>query len=87
MKPAHTRPFQQRRKPNAARPAVVFELTRAGRQRQITIDAAAFDRMCAARPLRPPPMPIQPRVRTAGELALATDIRLGLYMSEVHYGR
>lgn len=40
-------------------------------------DVAAYERMCAARPLKPPPMRIMARVRSAGELALARDIKLG----------
>ena len=42
--------------------------------------AAAFDAVCAARPLRPPPMPAPAnRERSAGAWALANEIREGLY--------
>lgn len=52
-------------------------------------DAAAFDAVCAEQqlpagvrgrpraPRVPPPMPRQPRSRTAGELALMRDLRSG----------
>lgn len=40
----------------------------------------AFDAICAARPLRPPPLPaIANRERSAGAWALANEIREGLY--------
>ena len=41
--------------------------------------AADFDLVCAARPLRPPPLPAEPeRLRRPSELALAEDRRRGL---------
>jgi hypothetical protein len=39
----------------------------------------AFDAMCAARPLAPPPLPKHNDTRTAGACALAKEIRLGDY--------
>ena len=42
-------------------------------------DAAELDRICAARPLVPPPLPKHNDTRTAGALALAKEIRLGDY--------
>ena len=38
----------------------------------------AYDAMTAARPLKPPPLPRYARTKTAGERALARDIKLGL---------
>jgi len=41
---------------------------------------APFDALVAARPLTPPPLPRETaRVRTAGELALEREKRLGLH--------
>ena len=44
---------------------------------------AEFDAMSAARPLKPPKMPAQPHVVTAGALALARDKKLGVYHGAV----
>lgn len=42
--------------------------------------AAALDRMCAARPLKPPAMPnLANRTRSAGAIELAREIRAGVY--------
>ncbi len=42
-------------------------------------DAAAFDAVCAARPLKPPPYNFEQRRVTAAELALRADVRAGLW--------
>lgn len=43
-------------------------------------DAAKFDAMVKARPLKPPPIPrFVGRLRSAGELALAREIRAGMH--------
>ncbi len=51
----------------------------AGKQRRCTPEAKAaaetFDRMCAARPLKPPPVAIVGAPRTAGQIALASELR------------
>ena len=39
---------------------------------------AAFDAMCAARPLKPPPMRLLPAVFSPAKLALMSDIRHGV---------
>lgn len=42
--------------------------------------AAELDRICEARPLKPPPLPRElPITRSAGALALAREIRRGSY--------
>jgi hypothetical protein len=42
--------------------------------------AAEFDRMCEARPLKPPPMAARDlRYRSAGAVELACEIRSGSY--------
>jgi hypothetical protein len=49
-------------------------------KRREEINAAAeFDRICAARPLKPPPLPQHNETRSAGARALAKEIRLGDY--------
>jgi hypothetical protein len=49
-------------------------------RRREEIDAAAeLDRMCAARPLKPPPLPAENHTRSAGALELAREIRRGTY--------
>lgn len=40
---------------------------------------AAFDEMCAARPLRPPPCDFAARARSAAALALQADRRAGVW--------
>lgn len=50
------------------------------RRREELDDAAAFDRMCAARPLTPPPLPRENNTRSAGALELAREIRRGEYV-------
>jgi hypothetical protein len=45
--------------------------------------AAEYDAMVATRPLKPPSMPSQPSVVTAGALALARDKKLGVYHGAV----
>ena len=50
------------------------------RDRQIKADAAQFDAMCEARPLKPPPTPSASNpVRRTGEIELAAEIRAGHY--------
>jgi hypothetical protein len=41
---------------------------------------AAFDQICAARPLKPPPLPKHNDTRSTGAIALAKEIRLGDYL-------
>ena len=49
-------------------------------KRREEVDAAAeLDRMCAGRPLRPPPLPKHNDTRTAGAAELAREIRRGTY--------
>ena len=49
-------------------------------RRREEIDAAAeLDRICAARPLKPPRLPADNHTRSAGALALAREIRRGTY--------
>ncbi len=52
-------------------------------RRREELDAAAeLDRICATRPLKPPPLPREPPItRSDGALALASEIRRGRYMS------
>lgn len=45
---------------------------------QLARDVAAFDVICAARPLKAPPLRLAPAVRSPGALALLRDIRLGV---------
>ena len=47
------------------------------REREAARDALAFDRICAARPLKPPPLPQHNDTRTAGAIELANEIRAG----------
>ncbi len=51
----------------------------AGKPRRVSPEAkaaaAAFDRMCAARPLKPPAVAIVGVPRTAGQIALASEQR------------
>jgi hypothetical protein len=49
------------------------------RRREEIDAAAAYDRMVAARPLRPPPMPKHSDTRSAGACELAREIRRGSY--------
>jgi hypothetical protein len=46
---------------------------------------AAIDAMWKTRPLRPPPLRIEPRTRTAGELALESDRRAGIVDCDYMY--
>lgn len=48
-------------------------------RRQEINAAAELDRICAARPLKPPPIRHDNPLRTAGAIALAKEIRLGDY--------
>jgi hypothetical protein len=41
-------------------------------------DVEAFEALCAARPLKPPPMRLMPAVVPASLAALRRDIRLGV---------
>ncbi len=41
--------------------------------------AAELDRICAARPLKPPPLRSVPQGRSAGAIDLAREIRRGTY--------
>jgi hypothetical protein len=50
----------------------------ARRDAQRARDVAAFDALCAARPLKPPPLRQLPRVASAAELALRADRRAGV---------
>lgn len=81
-KPNPLAPF--RRKDNRSQPRVKAPRERAfvkpapSKASQLALDVAAFDAMCARRPLVPPPLPYTAHTRTAGALALAEDKRLGL---------
>ncbi len=50
-----------------------------GRRKRVSPEARAaaadFDRMCAGRPLKPPPVAIVGAPRTAGQIALASEQR------------
>jgi len=46
---------------------------------------AAFDAMVRARPLKPPPLRVERRARTAGELALENDKRAGIVGGDYLY--
>ncbi len=49
-------------------------------RRREELDAAAeLDRICAARPLKPPPLPRDNYTRSSGAIELAREIRRGSY--------
>lgn len=45
---------------------------------QLAADVAAFDAMCAARPLKAPPLRLMPPVITAAQLELRHARKMGL---------
>ncbi len=52
------------------------------KEREAAEAAALLDALCAARPLKPPPMPRhEQRERSTGAWVLANEIREGLYDS------
>ena len=50
------------------------------KRREELADAAELDRICAARPLKPPPLPRDNHTRSAGAIELAREIRAGEYL-------
>jgi hypothetical protein len=49
------------------------------KQQETRSACAELDRICAARPLKPPPLPNHHDMRSAGAVALAAEIREGTY--------
>ena len=50
-----------------------------GAKRERAAQAAAFDAMCAARPMKPPPYNFERARVSAAQLALRADIREGVW--------
>ncbi len=70
-----------RAKPEAeyARPHMPHKIAITAKRRAAIDSAAELDRLRAARPLVPPPLPRLTDTRSAGALALERDIRNGAY--------
>lgn len=60
------------------KPKVDYKAQRIANETQLAADVAAFDAMCAARPLTAPPMRLLPPVVTAAQLELRKARKMGL---------
>jgi hypothetical protein len=58
----------------------VRSLERLDAEQRKAREVAAFDAMCAARPLKPPPTKFLVPIMTAAQVALKRDVKLGAYV-------